>query len=691
MKHVILCICILAGALACSTGNEIGPDDVMVQMGPGGRTFYVSMSQGDDSNDGLSQTSPIKTLTRVNGILLGPGDQVLFRRGDVWFCDDESPPTPLVPWGRGLDGSPVVIGAYSTGPRPHIAGSGLTEAVRIQRTEYMRVQGLEITNDGERGYLGDRTAEGPRIRRGVYVMVEHIDYYPMGDYQRRLPNGMTSPDFGAMRGIELVDLEIHNVFGWSMHANGHGFNQQGGLDGAEWWNCAGIFIKSGSQNFNGGTGARAQMGLAIGRIVDPVIRDCYIHSLSATAIFADHSGGTWDHVHGDDGIDYIFTGLRVEGNVIANTASEGIGLSNGFWNYIIDGNGIYDLGYLASREYGNGWFMGVIYNGNNSVTQNNEIARMRWTGDSHAFDNDIGCYGVSLIQYNYVRDMTGSFLMNWGGWWAGEAATLVRYNISVNNGRWTTGPGYDTLLLRTNSNQYFYNNVFYNDKSVPISILGEHGDYAAFVNNIFWSNGPTVLNFSNWKHTGAHGLNAPYFDHNLYWKPGGAGTRADVVSTQSDFPSRIIEANGGVGFNDANAIYADPLFGQVAGSHPPNTQAGGAGGNENRDNPGYGSIIFGPPVRNIYEVASWFRITSASPAYQAGRPVTKKEVDDFLWGRIGDGVNMDIPRASAHSSISERGNPNIFNVNGGRDFFDNSIPNPESPTADNPSIGAHNP
>ena len=58
---------------------------VMAFAGPAAAaTYYVSSSAGDDANDGLSETVPLRTVENVNGLDLQPGDRVLFRCGDVW-------------------------------------------------------------------------------------------------------------------------------------------------------------------------------------------------------------------------------------------------------------------------------------------------------------------------------------------------------------------------------------------------------------------------------------------------------------------------------------------------------------------------------------------------------------------------------------------------------------------------------
>lgn len=46
-----------------------------------GTTYYVS-AKGNDSNDGLSPDTPIKTIAKANGLKLKAGDSVLFKKGE---------------------------------------------------------------------------------------------------------------------------------------------------------------------------------------------------------------------------------------------------------------------------------------------------------------------------------------------------------------------------------------------------------------------------------------------------------------------------------------------------------------------------------------------------------------------------------------------------------------------------------
>ena len=48
-------------------------------------TYYVDAANGNDVSDGLSTQTAWQTVNRVNRQPFQPGDEILFRRGEVWY------------------------------------------------------------------------------------------------------------------------------------------------------------------------------------------------------------------------------------------------------------------------------------------------------------------------------------------------------------------------------------------------------------------------------------------------------------------------------------------------------------------------------------------------------------------------------------------------------------------------------
>jgi hypothetical protein len=101
-------------------------------LATGARAVYVSSSEGNDSNDGLTVATPKRTITGTRSptpnnpnnvipggfsvVRNGMGDQLLLRRGDT-FAE-----TAYFVWNKsGLSTAyPALLAAYGTGPRPVI-------------------------------------------------------------------------------------------------------------------------------------------------------------------------------------------------------------------------------------------------------------------------------------------------------------------------------------------------------------------------------------------------------------------------------------------------------------------------------------------------------------------------------------------------------------------------------------------
>lgn len=86
-------------------------------------TYYVSDSQGDDSNTGLSESNPWKTIDKVNTEKFHAGDNVLFKKGDTFEGRIKLLHQAWYTHSSGEAGQRLVFSSYGSGPKPIIDGS----------------------------------------------------------------------------------------------------------------------------------------------------------------------------------------------------------------------------------------------------------------------------------------------------------------------------------------------------------------------------------------------------------------------------------------------------------------------------------------------------------------------------------------------------------------------------------------
>ena len=79
-----------------------------------GEVIYISYTEGDNNNSGLSPSEPIKTIAKLNSLWLD-GKDVKFKRGDTW-----SGTTLLVQY-SGTAENPITFSNYGSGALPKIS------------------------------------------------------------------------------------------------------------------------------------------------------------------------------------------------------------------------------------------------------------------------------------------------------------------------------------------------------------------------------------------------------------------------------------------------------------------------------------------------------------------------------------------------------------------------------------------
>lgn len=101
---------------------------VLVMFSPSwAATYYVDATNGNDSNDGLSQSNAWKTIAKVNACSFDLGDYILFKRGETWREQLSVPSS-------GSNGNPITFGAYGSGDKPIITATDLVSTWTLYST-----------------------------------------------------------------------------------------------------------------------------------------------------------------------------------------------------------------------------------------------------------------------------------------------------------------------------------------------------------------------------------------------------------------------------------------------------------------------------------------------------------------------------------------------------------------------------
>jgi hypothetical protein len=280
---------------------------------------------------------------------------------------------PVVFTGSGTSMEPIIISSYGGEKRPLIEGGGKESyAVKIYNSNYLKLKNIEITNTGNKPEAG---------RRGVIIEAK---------------------DCRLSKHIVLDNLFIHDVNGSLVKKNGGG--------SAILWRNHGDNIKT--------------------KFDSLIIENCYIKDCTRNAINSKSGYCSRDKWHPS-------TNVIIRNNLIEGVPGDGI-VPIGTKGALIEHNIMRDcpdimpLGDAAAGIW--------PWSSDNTLIQFNEVSGHKAKWDAQGFDSDWNCQNTT-IQYNYSHDNYGGFLLicNNGGNYEspiniGTINTIVRYNISVNDG-----------------------------------------------------------------------------------------------------------------------------------------------------------------------------------------------------------------------------------------------------------------
>ena len=108
--------------------------------------YYVDFTGGNDANGGLSDADAWKTITKVNGETLIPGDRIRFKRGETWTG------IQLVIGWSGTASQPIVFEDYGTGAKPIIDGNDLINCIVAVGRSYLAFRNIEAMQGLDQGF-----------------------------------------------------------------------------------------------------------------------------------------------------------------------------------------------------------------------------------------------------------------------------------------------------------------------------------------------------------------------------------------------------------------------------------------------------------------------------------------------------------------------------------------------------------
>ncbi|MGG3926983.1 hypothetical protein ABET51_13380 [Metabacillus fastidiosus] len=495
------------------------------------RTFFIDATNGDDSNSGLSEETPWKSLYKVNSETFFPGDKILLKAGERWTGS-------LHPLGSGTQNNPIVLDKYGEGPKPLIEGQGVPYVIRLYNQEYWSIGNIEITN---------KTPEqGTEPRTGVEIIGEDF----LAGEETDIEN------VAILNNIHLHDLYIHDING--LHKKGV-------------YGSAGINVLV----------RRNQEGLPhrVTKFDNVIIENNKIENITRTGIMVNSA---WNHREQQGGpiVDPTIpwtpaTNVVIRKNEVLHVSGDGI-VPHITTGALVEHNRVH--GYNEAKvDYNAGMW---TYNGDYTLYQFNEVSGGKTIKDGMSFDYDNGTKGV-IFQYNYSHDNEGGTVLICQNEKNGSVSDgIFRYNVSQND-------HYQTITVCNGSNynnMQFYNNVFYVGPGIKNTMLIDNNGNAPagngeaiFKNNIFYNLG-----------TGSYKAKATWvYDSNLFFgnnvptkliipdsnmitsdphflDPGKATSIHDLVGYQLKSYSPAINSGIAIADNGGKDFWENPLYYQNA-------------------------------------------------------------------------------------------------------------------------------
>ena len=410
-------------------------------------TDYFVSSSGNDSANGLSSSTPWRSIEKVNSEFtrFTPGDRILFKRGDVFYGT-------ISVSRAGMSGNPILIGAFGTGQDPVICGfATISGWTNTGEGIFSKVLSCE-SNPNILLLDGKNTAKGRWPNTEWRTIDSHYGSTSLTDNELPGSPAWTGAEIVVRTYASLVDRSIiSNHSGQTLiysaltqdPVNGSGYfiqNHRATLDSyGEWCYTDGIlYMYFGSENPENHEVKVSYIDNLVKVDVNYVtIENLHLEGANINGVYINYSDyvsvrnclieyGGQNGIMAEVGSDH----LVIDNNTINNNNNIGILLDGNLSvNNTVSNNNVRYSGYLLGMG-GNGYFgyCGIINDGTNSLTTYNKVEYSGFCAIKFGGQN-------SEVSYNYINycDLCkddGAGIYTWRDYTTGK---VVKYNIIFNS------------------------------------------------------------------------------------------------------------------------------------------------------------------------------------------------------------------------------------------------------------------
>jgi len=490
-----------------------------------GANYYIDSVAGEDSNNGTTELTAWKNISKVNLLTLALGSKIYLKCGSVWNGQQ------LKFAGSGTSAFPITVDQYGTGAKPRLNGDGISTAnqgvVYLYNQDYIEINNLEITNYP---VLSPSTNPNSIFFVGLYESGTN----PYGADRRGVMVALM--DKGISSHIYLKNLNIH-------HIKGQLGSGERSVNGAFPKRTGGIYFTV----LNESSGSNS-------RFNDILIDNCTISYVENTGL----SFNNEDDVYYPGGNELAlwtarkFTNIKVSNNVIHHIGKNAMIIRCTDETGLIEFNTCYET---ALGTTGNTMFSarakGTIFQYNEgyynrATTQKVDPGNI----DGSMYDPDFGSVGV-IFQYSYSHDNSEGIY--WGCNVRGsnnnttgipdpeDVGCTLRYSISQND------LGDLVFFNYSSAGNEIYNNVFYIKPGLSPNIIHENSGNNHtynFFNNIIYNLGNGGYAFGS-----GSGVQISTIENNVFYGSHPSDEPSDINKLISD-PLFVNPGQGTIGINE---------------------------------------------------------------------------------------------------------------------------------------------